>query len=99
MAISEDTVRSAEYWLDHLRNTVEFWAAVQTMSCEPHRAFVEVGPGATLCGFLRKCPKLNESSAIVACDNTAGQSQDCDRSIRDLDRALSAQDAAYRNVR
>jgi acyl transferase domain-containing protein/aryl carrier-like protein len=65
--ISAATARSLSYWLEHLRCTVEFSAAVETLSEKPGRAFVEVGPGAVLGSSLRKCCKLKDALIITSC--------------------------------
>lgn len=41
-----------DYWVQHLRNTVEFAAGMRTALHLGHRTFLEVGPTATLLGLM-----------------------------------------------
>ncbi|MEM7236197.1 MAG: beta-ketoacyl synthase N-terminal-like domain-containing protein [Pseudomonadota bacterium] len=37
-----------DYWVQHLRNTVHFADCITTLSAEPNRVYLEVGPGKAL---------------------------------------------------
>jgi phthiocerol/phenolphthiocerol synthesis type-I polyketide synthase E len=43
-----------KYWRRHLRRTVRFHEGLDTLLADPHRVFVEVGPGNSLGTFLRQ---------------------------------------------
>ncbi len=45
---------SARYWVDHVRDPVRFWDAVQCARAAGADAFVEVGPGATLTSITKE---------------------------------------------
>lgn len=47
-------VANAAYWRRNLREPVQFAAGVATLAAEGCRAFVEIGPGATLVGMARR---------------------------------------------
>ena len=48
---------SAEYWVEHLRNTVLFATGIETLLDSPDRVFLEVGPGHTLSSLVRQNPE------------------------------------------
>ncbi|MGW3916564.1 beta-ketoacyl synthase N-terminal-like domain-containing protein, partial [Streptomyces sp. NPDC005070] len=45
---------SARYWVDHVRDPVRFWDAVQDARAAGAGVFVEVGPGATLTSITKE---------------------------------------------
>ncbi|MGC4984763.1 type I polyketide synthase [Streptomyces sp. DT193] len=45
---------SARYWVDHVRDPVRFWDAVQSARAAGAGVFVEVGPGATLTSITKE---------------------------------------------
>ncbi|MGW1965201.1 type I polyketide synthase [Streptomyces sp. NPDC001935] len=45
---------SARYWVDHVRDPVRFWDAVETARAAGAGVFVEVGPGATLTSITKE---------------------------------------------
>nr|WP_262062121.1 type I polyketide synthase [Streptomyces sp. STR69] len=45
---------SARYWVDHVRDPVRFWDAVQSARAAGSGVFVEVGPGATLTSITKE---------------------------------------------
>ena len=51
--ITDEEATSPEYWGRHLRATVRFAAATETLLAEPSVVFLEVGPGHTLTSFVR----------------------------------------------
>ncbi|XRD90835.1 amino acid adenylation domain-containing protein [Dyella nitratireducens] len=52
--LSDDEATSAEYWTRHLRGTVRFSTALQSLLAEPQYAFLEVGPRTTLSLLARQ---------------------------------------------
>ncbi|MET8860470.1 type I polyketide synthase, partial [Streptomyces sp. NPDC004579] len=45
---------SARHWVDHVRDPVRFWDAVDSARAAGAGVFVEVGPGATLTGITKE---------------------------------------------
>ncbi|WP_406175042.1 type I polyketide synthase [Streptomyces sp. NBC_00996] len=60
-----DDVRSAEYWVRHLRRPVRFGEALDTLFGTPDRVLVEVGPGRTLATLARQHPNHDSKQAVV----------------------------------
>jgi glutamate-1-semialdehyde aminotransferase/acyl carrier protein len=56
-----EQVRSAQYWLRHMREPVQFSAGVRTIAAEGNWAWLEVGPGDAL-GRLVKQTLLQEDN-------------------------------------
>ncbi|MET7289766.1 beta-ketoacyl synthase N-terminal-like domain-containing protein [Streptomyces sp. NPDC005573] len=46
---------TAEYWVRHVRETVDFEAAVRTVAGRGNHAFVEVGPSSALGALAQRC--------------------------------------------
>ena len=53
------------YWVRHLRETVRFGEAVGELLTQPERALVEVGPGSTLAGLVRRHPACVREQVVV----------------------------------
>ncbi len=53
--ISGSEIANANYWRRHLRSTVRFAAAIDTLWQHGHRVFVEVGPSPTLVSLGQRC--------------------------------------------
>ena len=49
----EAELRSADYWVDHIRGPVRFADAAHALDDAGARAFIEIGPGPILSGLLR----------------------------------------------
>lgn len=47
--ISEAEATDPGYWVSHLRGTVRFRAGIDTLAANPRHAYLEMGPGRTLC--------------------------------------------------
>ena len=52
--ITDAQATSAEYWVAHLRHTVQFGACLSKLMDNPAHVFVEIGPGHTLANLLRR---------------------------------------------
>ncbi|MET0264062.1 MAG: condensation domain-containing protein, partial [Duganella sp.] len=52
--ISAEQATSPDYWVAHLRHTVQFGACLNKLVDNPAYVFVEVGPGHTLANLLRR---------------------------------------------
>ena len=60
--ITEAEAVDPSYWTRHLRGTVRFDQNLETLMAEPSRVLVEVGPGRTLTGLVRR--RAREASGI-----------------------------------
>jgi len=54
--LAADEATSAAYWARHLRHTVRFGDALDTLFAAPGRVILEVGPGHALTGIVRRHP-------------------------------------------
>jgi acyl transferase domain-containing protein/thioesterase domain-containing protein/acyl carrier protein len=54
--LSDDDAKSPDYWVSHLRNTIQFADGVNTLLEDRERVFLEVGPGNTLGSLVRQNP-------------------------------------------
>ncbi|MBN2629189.1 MAG: SDR family NAD(P)-dependent oxidoreductase [Rhodobacteraceae bacterium] len=48
LALTAAQATSPDYWVQHLRNTVNFRACMATLMAEPGRVYLEMGPGRAL---------------------------------------------------
>lgn len=63
-----DAARAADpdYWVEHLRRTVQFERGVSTLLAGGDRVFVEVGPGKALTSLVRMHERAKKSPALVS---------------------------------
>lgn len=54
------------YWARHLLQTVRFSAGVRELLADRNLVLLEVGPGATLSGLVRKHPERSAETAVVS---------------------------------
>ncbi|WP_247682505.1 type I polyketide synthase [Pseudoalteromonas sp. MMG013] len=61
--ISDEQATSVQYWLDHIRQPVNFVAGVETLAnhCD---VFIEAGPGDTLQKLARQCTISDELTVL-----------------------------------
>ena len=52
--LSDGEATSVDYWTQHLRGTVQFSSALQSLLADPQHAFLEVGPRTTLSLLARQ---------------------------------------------
>ena len=62
--LAADEATSPAYWARHLRHTVRFGDALDTLFALPGRVIVEVGPGHALTGIVRRHP--NRPADVLA---------------------------------
>jgi phthiocerol/phenolphthiocerol synthesis type-I polyketide synthase E len=63
--ITDALATSVDYWLRHLRHTVEFWEGLRSLESLPHKILVEVGPGTMLSSLARKTPLMSEVPTVA----------------------------------
>jgi len=51
--LTAEQAQSPDYWVEHLRNTVRFADCITTLSENPDRVYLEVGPGKALSSLAR----------------------------------------------
>ncbi|MCC5969956.1 MAG: KR domain-containing protein [Pararhodobacter sp.] len=51
--LTPEQAQSPDYWVEHLRNTVRFADCITTLSENPDRIYLEVGPGKALSSLTR----------------------------------------------
>ena len=62
--IKNDEATDPDYWVTHLRNTVFFAAGIQTLSEDPDRIYLEVGPGKSLASLAQSHPDVAANQVI-----------------------------------
>lgn len=55
---------SPEYWVQHLRGSVQFSAGVLSLLEDPDRVFLEVGPGNALSSLVRQHPGASNQRVV-----------------------------------
>jgi len=58
-------VATPDYWLRHLRQSVEFSAGIAELQKEPKRILLEVGPGHALCELARAHRAATDGPAVI----------------------------------
>jgi acyl transferase domain-containing protein/thioesterase domain-containing protein/acyl carrier protein len=75
--LTNEQATDPNYWVDHLRNSVQFSTGLSTVLETPGRVLVEVGPGQALCSFARQQPAQGALANIIpACRHRADSSSD-----------------------
>ncbi len=69
--LSDAQATDSGYWVDHLRRTVRFGDALETLLEDPSRVFLEVGPGRALASLARRRRASDGSAPAVV--TTLGQ--------------------------
>ena len=64
--IKAEEATDPRYWMRHLRETVRFSDGLSRLLAEPANVFAEVGPGQTLCTFLKRHPAKTSNHVAVA---------------------------------
>ncbi len=74
--LAAQEAQSAAYWADHLCRTVLLERGLQTLLADPARIFVEVGPGRSMLGFLRRHAGANQATVAVSTLPRPGEEQE-----------------------
>jgi len=53
--LATNEIATADYWVRHVRQPVQFLAAIETLHTRAERIFLEIGPKPTLLGMGRGC--------------------------------------------
>lgn len=65
-----DEICTANYWKNHLRQTVRFSDGVATLLKDENTVFLEMGPGNALCSFVRAQAQSNDVNGETVLLNT-----------------------------
>ncbi len=65
-ALATSNIATAEYWVDHVRQTVRFADGIKTLLQQADRVFVEIGPKATLSSLGRQCSTDDKTGVWLA---------------------------------
>ncbi len=87
----EGDFSSAEYWVQHLRNTVQFTGAVAKVLDKPNRIILEVGPGQTLGPLVDMAEAPQKARAIIASARKPSET------VNDMGAAVAALGAIWAN--
>jgi acyl transferase domain-containing protein/thioesterase domain-containing protein/acyl carrier protein len=62
--ITDAEATDPEYWVQHLRGTVHFADGITTLSQQPERVYIEVGPGKALASLTGQHPNVQANQVI-----------------------------------
>ncbi|GAB5525194.1 MAG: hypothetical protein Roseis2KO_30660 [Roseivirga sp.] len=74
--VSLEEVSQPQYWVDHLRHTVNFSQGIATLMEEKDVVFVEVGPGKSLSTFVRSHQLREKSHQVINMVRSPKEEQD-----------------------
>jgi phthiocerol/phenolphthiocerol synthesis type-I polyketide synthase E len=66
VAIKKEEAVSPKYWVNHLRETVNFSKGLDSLLKEGHSTYVEIGSGTTLINFLRQNKNHNSDLFLAS---------------------------------
>ena len=78
--VESNEVTSVDYWIRHLRHTVQFSRGILELLSNPNAIFIEVGPGKTLCNLVRRHVTSDDSQIISGSLPTAKKNEE-DREV------------------
>ena len=64
--VTAEQAKNSQYWVDHLRSTVQFSQGLQTLLGEENIIFIEVGPKAVLSSLARKSQPINKIRGVIS---------------------------------
>ena len=64
--ITPEEAMAPDYWVRHLRHTVQFSDGVRELLKEPNRVFLEVGPGNTLSSLVKRHLSESGNQAVLS---------------------------------
>ncbi|MEU6996657.1 beta-ketoacyl synthase N-terminal-like domain-containing protein, partial [Streptomyces sp. NPDC046465] len=65
--VEDDLMRTADYWVEHVRRPVLFAAGAQAALDHGGQVFLELGPGAVLTGLVRELTSESPQAADAVC--------------------------------
>lgn len=64
--ITDEQATDPDYWVSHLRHTVNFSQGVETLLTEPGRVFLEVGPGKMLSSLVKQHGNVDAKQCVLS---------------------------------
>jgi non-ribosomal peptide synthase protein (TIGR01720 family) len=64
--IRDDQATDPAYWVTHLRETVRFSEGLDALFEDPHRVFLEVGPGQALAALAKRHGRRSDTHAVLS---------------------------------
>jgi len=64
LMITDAQATDPEYWVAHLRNTIHFADCLSTLSENPNRVYLEVGPGKALSSLTQMHPNVKSGQVL-----------------------------------
>lgn len=62
--LSDSDAVDPDYWVRHLRSTVQFARGIRTIATQPGRVYLEVGPGRALSSLVKLQPGIEANQVI-----------------------------------
>lgn len=62
--MTDEEATSPDYWVSHLRGTVQFTHCLDTLSDRQNRIYLEVGPGKALSALARQCEGIPATQVL-----------------------------------
>jgi acyl transferase domain-containing protein len=63
--ITDTEATTPDYWVRHLKQTVRFADGLSQLLQKPGQAWLEIGPGQTLCSLIQQHPQLDKAAEQV----------------------------------
>ncbi|MCR8843801.1 acyltransferase domain-containing protein [Paenibacillus sp. SC116] len=63
--ITAEQASDPDYWASHLCSTVRFSDGIDKLLQDQDALFIEIGPGQSLCSFVRQHPAITESERLL----------------------------------
>jgi amino acid adenylation domain-containing protein len=73
--VTQQQVSDPQYWVDQLRQTVNFAEGVETLLQEEQATFIEIGPGRSLSTFVRSNKKRTKRHQVINLTRPRGEAQ------------------------
>jgi phthiocerol/phenolphthiocerol synthesis type-I polyketide synthase E len=81
--IGKEEARSAEYWVQHVRQGVRFGEGVKELLADPQRIFLEVGPGQALVRLVKaNSAKMHAAVTVHSMPSTAQEDLEAECLLR-----------------
>ena len=64
LELSDEQAIDPEYWVAHLRGTVQFAQGIEHIANSANRVFIEVGPGKALSSLAQQCSRVESDQVI-----------------------------------